>query len=103
MDRINLNVPNDVDFTRTSQRINEQNSGVNNNPQTSEAKPTSESDKVSLSDRAATVGKLVEQGANLPDIRQDKVDRVRAAVQSGSFNPSSGQIADAIIKEEIGG
>jgi flagellar biosynthesis anti-sigma factor FlgM len=102
MDRINFNGSSDVDFTRNSQRINGNNTEANNSAKPSEAKTSEASDKVSVSDRASTVNRLVDQGLSLPDIRQNVVDRVRAAVQTGNFNPPAGEIAEAIINEELG-
>jgi flagellar biosynthesis anti-sigma factor FlgM len=59
-----------------------------------------EKDRVDLSGTAAEVGRLVTQIKDLPDVRADKVAETRAEIASGSFNPSSDQIANAIFKHE---
>jgi flagellar biosynthesis anti-sigma factor FlgM len=56
------------------------------------------SDEFQASDRGATVQKLVEWSTSLPGIRQDKVDAVRARIDSGSFNTSAMEIAYGMIK-----
>ncbi len=60
----------------------------------------SEADKIKVSERAADIGRLTTRASGLPDVRQEKVEALRERVQSGSYNPSPGDIADAIIKEE---
>lgn len=57
-------------------------------------------DRVDLSGRAAEVGKLVTQIKELPEVRADKVESVRATVASGEFDPAAGDVADAIIRDE---
>ncbi|MDX6712603.1 MAG: Anti-sigma-28 factor, FlgM [Blastocatellia bacterium] len=57
------------------------------------------SDEIQVSSRGATVQKLVERSSSLPGLCQDKVDAVRARIDSGSYNPSSLEIADGMIRE----
>jgi len=59
-----------------------------------------EADSVSVSDRAATVSNLVARAKELPDVRQERVEPLRGAVNSGSYKPSAEDIADAIINHE---
>ncbi|MBS1792355.1 MAG: flagellar biosynthesis anti-sigma factor FlgM [Acidobacteria bacterium] len=57
-------------------------------------------DKVEFSNRATEVGKFVKQVKNMPDVRQDKINQLRDQISSGNYNPSSEEIADAILKDE---
>jgi len=45
---------------------------------------------------------LKAQLANLPDVRQEKVDQLRNAIQSGTYDVSPGKIADAMVRD-LGG
>ena len=68
--------------------------------QSIENKGVVESDKVNLSNVALETGKLVEQIKELPNIRQDRVDELQQQITAGNFQPSSENIADAILKDE---
>ena len=59
-----------------------------------------DSDRIKVSERASTVGRLASRAAELPEVRQEKVAAVRERIQSGSYNPSASDIADAILKDE---
>ncbi|HWQ35107.1 MAG TPA: flagellar biosynthesis anti-sigma factor FlgM [Blastocatellia bacterium] len=59
-------------------------------------------DVISVSDEAATIGRLAERAAQLPEIRQEKVDRLREQIRAGAYRPTAQEIADAIIKSEQG-
>jgi flagellar biosynthesis anti-sigma factor FlgM len=53
-----------------------------------------------VSERATEVRRLVERVLELPDVRQERVEALRARIASGDFNPSAEEIADAVIKDE---
>ncbi len=74
-------------------------SGVETNKPV-EVKKSDNEDKLELSSRASEVGKLVEQLKNMPDVREEKVNQLREQVSAGKYNPSSKDIADAILKDE---
>lgn len=57
-------------------------------------------DKIELSGKISEAGKYVEKLKELPDVRNDLVGFLRDKVSTGEYSPSSGQIADAIIKNE---
>ena len=56
--------------------------------------------KVSVSDRAAEIGRLAGRVAELPEVRQERVEALRSRVESGSYKPSAEDIAAAILKDE---
>jgi len=57
-------------------------------------------DTVEFSNRGSEVGKLVDQVKDMPDIREEKINQLREQIASGNYNPSSEDIADAILKDE---
>lgn len=57
-------------------------------------------DKLKLSDRAASVGKLVDQLKELPNVRLDRVEALREKIAAGEYKPDSTDIANAILKDE---
>ena len=62
-------------------------------------KSESESDKVSLSGKAKEINDLKAYIDGLPDIRRDKVDAVKKAIDTGTYNFDSLQIAQRMIEE----
>jgi len=59
--------------------------------------PKEMSDNVSISDEAklrAVAQKVLEK---LPDVRQEKVDRLSELIQSGRYNPDAEKIAEKIL------
>ena len=55
-------------------------------------------DRVTLGSSDSVVRSLTAQAMETPQIRQDKVDQVRGAINSGSYNLDPHAIADAMIK-----
>jgi negative regulator of flagellin synthesis FlgM len=53
-------------------------------------------DTVQLSANQTTLSRLVSHSASVPEIRQDKVDALRTQIQSGQFQRSNEQAANAI-------
>ncbi len=68
-------------------------------PTTGRAAPR-ESDTINVSDRAATIKQLVTRAGELPDVRRERIESLRATVESGSYHPPAGDIADAILRNE---
>lgn len=56
-------------------------------------------EKVNLSATAKDIQILKSAVASLPDIRQDKVDELRARIERGEYSASGEKIADKIIEE----
>ena len=58
-------------------------------------------EKVELSARAREIQrakKLIEQ---LPDIREERVARIKAQVERGTYRVSSRQVADKLLRESL--
>jgi flagellar biosynthesis anti-sigma factor FlgM len=56
--------------------------------------------EVSVSSRADEAGRLISLAGEMGDVRQERVDSLREAIQSDQYNVSSSTIADAIIRDE---
>ena len=59
-----------------------------------------EAGKISVSELAAQVGKLVDKVKDAPEIRQERVEALRRQIETGEYNPPATEIADAILKNE---
>ncbi|MFZ0287159.1 MAG: flagellar biosynthesis anti-sigma factor FlgM [Terriglobales bacterium] len=80
--------------------------GVKSAPRTSAEKAPAASTEVTVGEEAATlsvgsasVGSLVAKVLDVPDIREDKVEALRQAVQSGEYKVDPAQIAEAMIRQ----
>jgi negative regulator of flagellin synthesis FlgM len=54
-------------------------------------------DSAQLSGAHVQVQALVEQALQFPEVRQEKVDALRQSVLSGSYQPTSKQVAEAVF------
>jgi|HubBroStandDraft_6_1064221.scaffolds.fasta_scaffold2179460_1 negative regulator of flagellin synthesis FlgM len=63
------------------------------------SEPTGVEDTATLSVDSSAVNSLVAKALDAPDIRQDKVEALRQAVQSGEYKVDPAQIADAMIRQ----
>jgi flagellar biosynthesis anti-sigma factor FlgM len=59
-------------------------------------------DTVQLSSGQATVRELVSQLGQIPDIRQEQVSKLSSAIESGQYNPSNAQVAEALAAQTFG-
>ena len=59
-------------------------------------------DTVQLSTGQATVRQLVSQLDQVPDVRTEQVSALRSAIASGRYNPTNGQVADALASQLFG-
>jgi negative regulator of flagellin synthesis FlgM len=64
-------------------------------------KTESDRDKVSLSEKAKEINELKALIDGIPEIRSDKVDAIKKAIDAGTYNFDSQKIAQKILEEEI--
>jgi flagellar biosynthesis anti-sigma factor FlgM len=64
---------------------------------------TSGQDRAQLSVDSGTVQQLKSSLSQLPEVRQDRVDTLRQAVSSGSYQVSDQQLSDAIGSDLLAG
>jgi negative regulator of flagellin synthesis FlgM len=69
---------------------------------TEESKPRA-GDTVNISDRSRLIAKATELSQLAPDIRSEKVADITARIAAGTYNVSSRDVADSIIKKSISG
>lgn len=62
---------------------------------------TDSGDKVELSGWKSEVANLTSQAAALPDVDEEKVARVKQAIESGTYNASGRLVARAMIKSNL--
>ena len=73
---------------------------VNKTTQNDQPAPVSAPrDRVTLSARAARVEAARALYARLPDVREDKVAEITRQMEEGRYDPSSDEIADAILTQ----
>lgn len=99
MSSIKINNINDSEAIHSIARSDVRRTGKKDT-QPIENKGVVESDKVDISTVALETGKLVDRMKELPDVRQDRVEELQQQIASGSFQPTSIAIADAILKDE---
>jgi flagellar biosynthesis anti-sigma factor FlgM len=56
-------------------------------------------DRATLSSDTASVGSLVSTAMNSPEVRQDKVDSLKQAVNNGQYDLNPAKIAASIIDD----
>jgi negative regulator of flagellin synthesis FlgM len=70
-------------------------SGTNRNYATGTNNPAS---SVEVSDRAQEVRRVTRQVNELPDVREDRVQALKAQIEAGTYKVSGEDIADLIIR-----
>jgi flagellar biosynthesis anti-sigma factor FlgM len=103
MNRINNTGANEAESVREFRRAEQTRPAAadTSRPTAASGKPApAESDKVSVSETAASVGRLVDRVRETAEVRQERIDALRREVASGSYRPDADAIADAILKEE---
>lgn len=58
-------------------------------------------DSVKISGEAKLFGKAMETARNTPDVRQEKVNRLKAQVESGEYEPNLQRTAAKIVEEDL--
>lgn len=67
----------------------------------SASKETSNVDRVQISPKAKDVQKIRAEVDSLPDIRTDRVEEAKKAIETGTYNIRGEKVADKIIKEGV--
>lgn len=58
-------------------------------------------DQVTVSEAAKNIARLMVEVSNIPDIRADKVEELKSAINSGTYEIKGSEIAGKIIKEAL--
>ena len=73
--------------------------GTQRNSKAKDAVRAARQDSVSLSRRAADLTRAKELAAAAPEVREDKVARIRERIQRGEYRVSPEKLADTILSE----
>ena len=58
-------------------------------------------DQISLSGTAKEIGRLQMEVSKLPDVRTDKVEELKNAINSGTYNVKGDAVAGKLLKNAI--
>lgn len=58
-------------------------------------------DQVTVSETAKQISRLMVEVSKIPDIRTDKVEEIKNAINSGTYEVKGSEIAGKMIKEAI--
>ncbi len=105
MNSIKIQAGNEIEPIRINLRpeVSREGEGVTaTHPEASHpvSAPEGLKDVIKVSDRATVIRSLVEQVSQLPDVRTERVEQLRSRVQSGTYHPDAGVIADALLRGE---
>jgi negative regulator of flagellin synthesis FlgM len=62
---------------------------------------TSKDDQISLSGAAKEISRLQAEVSKLPDVRTDRVDELKSAINSGTYNVKGDAVAGKLLKNAI--
>ncbi len=62
---------------------------------------TSKDDQISLSGAAKEIGRLQAEVSKLPDVRTDRVEELKSAINSGTYNVKGDAVAGKLLKNAI--
>lgn len=99
MNPIKLNGGGEVEARRTGRLEAERLTEGGTVPQATSSSAQPAADSISVSGRATEIGEVTNKTLQLPEIREARVEQLRAQVQSGNYRPSAENIADALIKD----
>ncbi len=99
MNPINLNGGGEVEARRTGRLEAERLPDGGSVPPAAPPAAQPAADSINVSGRAAEIGEVTKQALQLPDVRAERVEQLRAQVQSGTYHPAAENIADALLKD----
>jgi negative regulator of flagellin synthesis FlgM len=68
-------------------------------PATTSSAPTVQGDALSVSSSAQFIAVARAELAKIPDVRTDKVNAIKAKIDSDEYSPDSGAVADGLVRE----
>ncbi len=58
-------------------------------------------DQVTVSEKAKEIGRLQAEVSKVPEVRTDRVDEVKNAINAGAYNVRGEAVAGKLVKEAI--
>jgi negative regulator of flagellin synthesis FlgM len=83
------------------QRLDQGQKQTSRAKQSVEENPATDSDRIELSVRSRDIEHLDALIRSTPDVRMDKVEQVRSAIENGTYSVKAEKIADKIITGNI--
>jgi negative regulator of flagellin synthesis FlgM len=99
---ININGPTPSQVDTSKSRQSQNSNGVNAEKSGNGTERASSEDVVQLSDKARVMKAVESRVQSMPDIDQDKVDRIRNALSNGEYKIDFDKLADAFRRFESG-
>jgi len=87
------------DILKKIHELNQNQNHVKKNETKKEGEPVA--DRISLSGRAKEIAELKRQIDELPDIRAEKVEALKKAIENGTYEIDSLKVAQKILEEEL--
>ncbi|MBO8126916.1 MAG: flagellar biosynthesis anti-sigma factor FlgM [Firmicutes bacterium] len=82
-------------------KVYNQQSKVKRSAKTEKAAPSMGKDKMVISNESKTVQAVKQRLASVPEIREDKVNQLREAVKTGTYNVSGREVAEKVLGRSI--
>ncbi len=79
----------------------EQGAQKSGNEKSKSSSVASQDDKISLSDTAKNLASLKSAVKNAPDVRAEKVDKIKNDIDAGNYDVTGKQVAEKIINSVI--
>jgi negative regulator of flagellin synthesis FlgM len=95
--KINGNIP--IDDNKTNDKIGEIRKNQDTDNKDNANKTDDSKDKISLSGKAKEINELKRLISEMPDIRADRVDALRKAIDAGDYNVDAKKIAQKMLEE----
>ena len=95
--KINGNIP--IDDSRPNEKLKNTHKNQDIDSKDNANKADDSKDKISLSGKASEINELKRLISDLPDIRQDRIDALKKAIETGNYNIDAQKIAEKILEE----
>lgn len=99
---ININGPTPTQVDPSKTRQSQNSNGVASQKSGNGTESASSEDVVQLSDKARVMKAVETRIQSMPDVDQDKVDRIRNALSNGEYKIDFDKLADAFRRFESG-
>jgi len=95
--KINGNIP--IDDGKANERLREVHKNREIDSKDNANKADDSKDKISLSGQAKEINELKRLISDLPEMRSDRIDALKKAIESGNYNIDAKKIAEKILEE----
>ena len=79
----------------------EQGTQKNKSEKTKSSSVSSQNDKISLSDTAKGLASIKNAVKSAPDVRTEKIDKIKSEIAAGNYDVTGKQVAEKIVNTAI--